>query len=118
MAPRSQRSQSPTSPVVKRQSSLPPLYTTKAATRATAPAVADELAPERYRSQFRRDFARLIHCPSFRRLQGKAQLFPCQENDFFRNRLSHSLEVAQIAKSIAIKLNDEHEYFQSNNIDT
>ncbi len=81
-------------------------------------ASANDLPPEQYRSQFRRDYARLIHSPAFRRLQGKAQLFPCQENDFFRNRMSHSLEVAQIAKSIAIKLNDQHPYFRSNNINT
>ena len=64
-----------------------------------------DLEPEPYRSPFRRDYARLIHCPSFRRLQGKTQLFPGPESDFFRNRLTHSLEVAQIAKSIAIKVN-------------
>ena len=51
----------------------------------------------------------MIHSPSFRRLQGKSQLFPEQETDFFRNRLTHSLEVAQIAKSIAIKLNNDLE---------
>lgn len=57
------------------------------------------------RSPFRRDLARLIHSPAFRRLQGKTQLFPGIESDFFRNRLTHSLEVAQIAKSIAIRIN-------------
>jgi dGTPase len=60
---------------------------------------------ESYRSPWRRDYARLIHCPSFRRLQGKTQVFPGHESDFFRNRLTHSLEVAQIAKSIATRLN-------------
>ncbi|MFM9890719.1 MAG: deoxyguanosinetriphosphate triphosphohydrolase family protein [Rickettsiales bacterium] len=60
---------------------------------------------EGYRSEARRDYARVIHCPSFRRLQGKTQLFPSPESDFFRNRITHSLEVAQIAKSIAAKLN-------------
>ncbi len=64
-----------------------------------------------YRSDFRRDYARLIHSSVFRRLQGKTQLFPGIESDFFRNRLTHSLEVAQIAKSIAIKLNKEEEFF-------
>ncbi|HEV2174696.1 MAG TPA: dNTP triphosphohydrolase, partial [Nitrospira sp.] len=61
-----------------------------------------------YRSEFRRDYARLIHSAAFRRLAGKTQLFPGIESDFFRNRLTHSLEVAQIAKSIATKLNYEH----------
>lgn len=66
------------------------------------------LEPEPYREDWRRDYARLIHSPSFRRLQGKTQLFPGVESDFFRNRLTHSIEVAQIAKSIAIRLN--HNY--------
>ncbi|MEY8765244.1 MULTISPECIES: dGTP triphosphohydrolase [Francisella] len=59
-------------------------------------------------SPFRRDYARVVHSSSFRRLQAKTQIFPSFENDFFRNRLTHSLEVAQIAKSIAVKLNTEH----------
>ncbi|MCH8082838.1 MAG: dNTP triphosphohydrolase, partial [Myxococcales bacterium] len=45
------------------------------------------------------------HSPAFRRSQGKTQLFPGPESDFFRNRLTHQLEVGQIAKSIAIRLN-------------
>lgn len=60
-----------------------------------------------YRSPFRRDVARLVHSPGFRRLQGKTQLFSGLESDFFRNRLTHSMEVAQIAKSLAIKLNQD-----------
>lgn len=71
-----------------------------------------------YRSEFRRDYARLVHSPAFRRLQGKTQLFPGTESDFFRNRLTHSMEVAQIAKSIACKLNSEDPYFSQHNIDT
>jgi dGTPase len=58
-----------------------------------------------WRGPFRRDLARLIHSPAFRRLQGKTQLFPSDENDFFRNRLTHSIEVAQIATGIALNLN-------------
>jgi len=58
-----------------------------------------------WRSGFWRDRARLIHSPSFRRLQGKTQLFAGLESDFFRNRLTHSLEVAQIAKTMARRLN-------------
>lgn len=66
---------------------------------------------EEYREEWRRDYARLIHSAGFRRLQGKTQVFPGHEGDFFRNRLTHSLEVAQIAKSIAIRLNATQEIF-------
>lgn len=60
---------------------------------------------EHGRSAFRKDYARLLHAASFRRLQDKTQLFPGSESDFFRNRLTHSLEVAQIARGIAARLN-------------
>lgn len=60
---------------------------------------------EEYRSDWRRDAARVLHSPAFRRLVGKTQLFPGAESDFFRNRLTHSLEVGQIGKSIAVRLN-------------
>jgi len=72
---------------------------------------------ESYRTPYRRDYARLIHSAAFRRLEGKTQLFPGIESDFFRNRITHSIEVAQIAKSIAIKLNNTEQYFKTNNID-
>jgi dGTPase len=60
---------------------------------------------EEYLSPWRQDSSRLIHSTCFRRLQGKTQLFPSSENDFFRNRLTHSIEVAQIAKDIALRIN-------------
>jgi dGTPase len=66
--------------------------------------------------QFDKDYARIIHSHSFRRLQGKSQLIPAGENEFFRTRLTHSLEVADIAKRIARMINTEHQYFQKNNI--
>lgn len=69
------------------------------------------------RTAFRRDFGRLLHSPSFRRLQGKTQLFPGDESDFFRNRLTHSLEVAQIAKGIAQLLNTKYKVFKDDPID-
>lgn len=69
--------------------------------------------PESFRTPWRQDYARLIHSPSFRRLQGKTQVFPGHESDFYRNRLTHSLEVAQIAKSIAIRLNATAAEFRS-----
>ena len=69
------------------------------------------------RSPFRRDFGRLLHSPSFRRLQGKTQLFPGHETDFFRNRLTHSLEVAQVAKGIAQLLNKQSPIFAKDPLD-
>jgi dGTPase len=69
------------------------------------------------RTAFRKDYARLLHAPSFRRLQGKTQLFPGTESDFFRNRLTHSLEVAQVAAGIAETLNAAHEELKSDPID-
>jgi dGTPase len=63
---------------------------------------------EPWRPPFIRDYGRIIHSASFRRLQGKTQVFPGHESDFFRNRLTHSIEVAQIAEGIADRLN--HEY--------
>jgi len=72
------------------------------------------------RSPFRRDNGRLIHSAVFRRLQGKTQLFPGNESDFFRNRLTHSLEVSQIAKGIAEQINCTHHFFsqKENHINT
>lgn len=57
-----------------------------------------------YRVEADRDYARVLYSSSFRRLQDKMQLFAPQQNRFHRNRLTHSLEVAQIAKIIAQKL--------------
>src|SRR6516162_9768009 len=65
-----------------------------------------------YRSDFERDYARILHSPAFRRLMGKTQLFPSDENDFFRNRLTHSLEVAQIASSIARRINRTNNFYK------
>jgi dGTPase len=81
------------------------LYSTNDQTRLKKPEEYSKAESEEYRTEFRRDYARLVHSPSFRRLQGKTQLFPGVESDFFRNRLTHSLEVAQIAKSIALRVN-------------
>ena len=58
----------------------------------------------RKRNNFKRDYARVIYSTSFRRQQGKMQLFEINSQTFHRNRLTHSFEVAQIANGIVDEL--------------
>jgi dGTPase len=61
-----------------------------------------------YRSIFHQDRDRIMFTPAFRRLQAKTQVFQAGEYDFYRTRLTHSLEVSRIAESIAIWLRAGH----------
>lgn len=61
------------------------------------------------RSPLQRDYTRILHSRAFRRLQGKTQVFSAAEGDLFRTRMSHSMEVEQLARTIAqqLRLNED-----------
>ena len=65
--------------------------------------------PHPYRTEFQRDRDRIIHCKSFRRLKYKTQVLLLPEGDHYRTRLTHTLEVSQIARTIsrALRLNED-----------
>jgi dGTPase len=65
--------------------------------------------PHPYRNDFQRDRDRIVHCRAFRRLENKTQVFTRRYSDHFRNRLTHTIEVSQISRTIAaeLKLNED-----------
>ncbi len=65
-----------------------------------------------YRGAFFRDRARLVHSAAFRRLQGKTQVLGLGDSDFYRTRLTHSMEVASLSQSIAKKM--QHDLSKKN----
>lgn len=62
------------------------------------------------RDEYERDYARLIQSPAFRRLQGKSQVFGAGTGDYYRTRLTHSLEVSQIAREVARRLGKQYDF--------
>src|SRR5580765_8023444 len=58
-------------------------------------------APHPYRGEYARDRDRVVHSRAFRRLEAKTQVFTTRYSDHFRNRLTHTIEVAQIARTVA-----------------
>jgi dGTPase len=69
-------------------------------------------SPGEYRSAFQIDRDRIIHSSAFRRLQNKTQVFLSGEYDFYRTRLTHSIEVAQIGRSICAYLSQQSDILQ------
>ena len=64
----------------------------------------EKLHSSEARDEYEKDYARLIQSPAFRRLQGKSQVFGAGTGDYYRTRLTHSLEVSQIAREVARRL--------------
>ncbi|WP_068776674.1 deoxyguanosinetriphosphate triphosphohydrolase family protein [Paenibacillus sp. FJAT-26967] len=65
------------------------------------------------RDEYERDYARLIQSPVFRRLQGKSQVFGAGTGDYYRTRLTHSLEVSQIAREVARRMRKQYAFCSS-----
>ena len=67
------------------------------------------VTPDDMRTEYQRDRDRILHCKSFRRLKGKTQVFLSPQGDHYRTRLTHTLEVTQVARTIAraLRLNED-----------
>ncbi len=67
------------------------------------------VSPDDMRTAFQRDRDRILHCKSFRRLKGKTQVFLSPQGDHYRTRLTHTLEVTQVARTLAraLRLNED-----------
>lgn len=67
------------------------------------------ISPDDMRTEFQRDRDRILHCKSFRRLKGKTQVFLSPQGDHYRTRLTHTLEVTQVARTLAraLRLNED-----------
>jgi len=66
-----------------------------------------------YRNDFQRDRDRIIHSRAFRRLENKTQVFTRRHSDHFRNRLTHTIEVAQISRTIAAELELNEDFVET-----
>ena len=85
-------------------------YLSPYAVKASGSAGRRTPAPEdEIRTCFQRDRDRIIHCKAFRRLEGKTQVFLAPEGDHYRTRLTHTLEVTQVARTLAraLRLNED-----------
>ncbi len=69
--------------------------------------------PHPYRNDFQRDRDRIIHSRAFRRLEGKTQVFAIGHSDHVRNRLTHTIEVSQVARTVASALGLNEEYTET-----